>query len=92
MRSALEAEGVAAIVAGEHLTSLQGETPAGSAAQYQVCIVDTEQLPRASHLVEQWLQEGVPGRSGSWTCQACGERHEPHFESCWKCGGDAEPA
>jgi hypothetical protein len=92
LRSALEAEGVAAIVAGEYLTSLQGEVPAGAAAEYRVCIVDAEQLPRASYLVAQWLEDRVPGRSEPWVCRECGERHEPHFGSCWKCGGDADAA
>jgi hypothetical protein len=92
LRSALEAEGVAAIVAGEYLTSLQGEVPAGAAAEYRVCIVDAEQLPRASYLVAQWLEDRVPGRSEPWICRECGERHEPHFGSCWKCGGDADAA
>lgn len=23
-----------------------------------------------------------------WTCEACGERHEEAFSSCWNCGGE----
>ena len=92
LRGALEAEGVAAIVGGEHLTSLQGEVPAGAAAEYRVCIVDVEQLPRASHLVGQWLHERIAVPSEPWICRDCGERHEPHFGSCWNCGGDADAA
>jgi hypothetical protein len=89
LRGALETEGVAAIVQGEHLTSLQGETPAGASARYRVCIVDREQLPRASHLAAQWLDETAAVASGPWVCRACGERHEPQFGSCWRCGADA---
>jgi hypothetical protein len=87
LRGALETEGVAAIVQGEHLTPLQGEIPAGASAEYRVYIVDAEQLPRASWLVAQWLEESVP--HGPWRCASCGERHEPQFASCWRCGADA---
>ncbi len=90
LRSALESQGVPAIVQGEHLTSLQGETPAGASAEYRVCIVDDEQLPRATHLARQWLDDDTAGTSTAWVCRRCGERHEPHFGSCWKCGADPD--
>jgi hypothetical protein len=88
LRGALESEGIAAIVQGEHLTSLQGQTPAGASAEYRVCIVDDEQLPRAAALAKQWIEERVPGAPAPWVCEVCGERHEPHFASCWNCGAD----
>jgi hypothetical protein len=89
LRGALESEGIAAIVQGEHLTALLGEIPTGASAEYRVCIVDDEQLPRAGRLARQWLAEKVPGSGAPWVCAGCGERHEAHFESCWKCGADA---
>ena len=89
LRGALESEGIAAIVQGEYLTALHGEIPTGASAEYRVCIVDDEQLPRAGHLAKQWLAENIPGSSAFWVCAGCGERHEAHFESCWKCGADA---
>jgi hypothetical protein len=27
-----------------------------------------------------------------WTCQHCGERLEPQFTNCWRCGTDAQSA
>ena len=90
LRGALESEGIAAIVQGEHLTALLGEIPTGASAEYRVCIVDDDQLPRAGQFTRQWLGEGVPVASAPWVCAACGERHEAHFESCWKCGADGE--
>jgi hypothetical protein len=91
LRGALESEGVAAIVQGEHLASLQGELPAGASAEFRVAIVDDEQLPRAVLLVRQWLEDPAAAPKGTdWACRRCGERHEPHFVSCWKCGADAE--
>jgi hypothetical protein len=86
LRGALEAQGIAAFVQGEHLTAIQGELPVGASADYRVCIVDDDQLPAARSFAQQWLA----GASGApWTCEACGERHEAHFESCWKCAGRA---
>jgi hypothetical protein len=88
--SALESEGIAAVVQGEHLASLQGEVPAGASAAYRVCILDDEQLPRAAHFAKQWLEPAAAGALGPWVCKVCGERHEPHFQSCWKCGGESD--
>ena len=92
LRSALESEGLPAIVAGEHLTPLQGETPAGVAAEYRVCLVDDEQLPRATRLVKQWLERPSGSGAIAWVCPSCGERHEPQFGTCWKCGSDESGA
>ena len=92
LRSALEAEGVAAIVQGEHLTPLQGETPAGASAQYRVCIVDDEQSPKAERLTKEWLATQTTTRTDPWICTSCGERHEAQFRSCWRCGEDSDAA
>jgi hypothetical protein len=86
LRSALEAEGVPVMVQGEHLTSLQGETPAGSSAQYRVLLSDDEQWPKAERLVADWFAARNAASTEPWTCTHCGERHEPQFELCWKCG------
>jgi hypothetical protein len=91
LRSALAAEGVEAIVQGEHLFSLQGELPAGFAFELRVCIVDDEQLPKAVRLTAEWLrQRSGPPAGEPWVCAACGERHEPQFETCWRCGAERE--
>jgi len=90
LRGVLESEGIPALVQGEHLTPLQGETPAGASAQYRVCILDDEQLPRASLLARHWLARGAERRQTAWVCDVCGERHEPQFGSCWKCGAEAD--
>ena len=94
LRGALEAEGVTAIVQGEHLFGLQGEIPAGAAFELRVCLVDDEQRPKAETLVRRWLEARNARAAGTaWRCERCGEQHEPQFESCWKCGAEAdEPA
>jgi Putative prokaryotic signal transducing protein len=91
LRGALEAEAIPAIVAGEHLAALQGELPVGASADYRVSILDDDQLPRATLLVRQWLEDRrIDARAPAWACRGCGELHEPHFRSCWRCGADAE--
>jgi len=90
LRGALESEGMPAIVHGEHLSSLQGETPVGASAEYRVAIVDDEQLPRASLFVKAWIGEtDAAAGVAPWTCERCGEAHEPQFLSCWRCGAEA---
>ena len=91
LRGALESEGVPTIVQGEHLSALQGEIPVGASAEYRVCIVDDEQLPRASQLARSWLADAAQITGRVWQCADCGERHEPQFLSCWRCGAE-EPA
>jgi hypothetical protein len=86
LRGALEVEQIPAIVEGEHLCALRGEVPVGASAEYRVCILDDEQLPRARLLARQWLAHGETPAGAHWICAGCGERHEPHFGSCWQCG------
>jgi hypothetical protein len=89
LRSALESEGIPALVQGEHLMALQGEIPVGASALFRVCIVDGEQLPAAAYFTRRWLAPDATEASPSWTCR-CGERHEAHFVSCWKCGAESD--
>jgi hypothetical protein len=87
LRGALEVEEIPSIVEGEHLCALRGELPVGASAEYRVCILDDEQLPRASLLARQWLAAHGPAPGAPhWLCRGCGERHEPQFGSCWQCG------
>lgn len=90
LRSALQSEGIEAVVDGEHLSSLQGlAVPAGPSAEYRVCIVDPDQTPRASLLVAGWLENQKSGtETERWSCGECGETHEGQFSSCWKCGAE----
>jgi hypothetical protein len=90
LRGALESEGIAVVVQGEHLAGAAGELPVGSSAEYRVCLVDDEQLPRAARLARAWLDDlAAAFPSDPWLCTRCGERHEPQFRSCWRCGADA---
>ncbi|MFQ5416192.1 MAG: DUF2007 domain-containing protein [Myxococcota bacterium] len=91
LRGALESAGVSAIVEGEHLSAIRGEIPVGASAEYRVSIVDDEQLPRAALLIRQLLKDPAASPNQKpWVCAECGEHHEAHFVTCWKCGGEAE--
>ena len=87
---ALESHGIAARVDGEHLSPLQGAAiPAGTAAEFRVCIADAEQLPQAQRFVRDWLERHAAATpAGTWVCSGCGETHEAQFSSCWRCGAE----
>jgi hypothetical protein len=90
LRGALESEGIEVVVQGEHLAGAAGELPVGASAEYRVCLVDDDQLPRAQHLTRAWLADRAAAHPGeTWVCVGCGERHEPQFRSCWRCGAEA---
>ena len=87
LRGALETEGIAAIVNGEHLTSLQGEIPVGPSAEFEVSVLDEQQISSAERIVAAWrAQEEIDLARGTWRCEPCGEEHDPQFSTCWKCG------
>lgn len=92
--SALESSGIAAVVDGEHLSSLQGlAVPAGASAEYRVRLVDPDQTPRARLIVSEWLERHRSGTVAEpWSCRRCGETHEAQFSSCWKCGAEKDAA
>ena len=91
--SALSSHEIQAIVEGEHLSSLQGlAVPAGSSAEYRVCIIDSEQMPQAERFVRDWLRRhSAPDESEPWSCASCGESHGGQFSSCWRCGAEESP-
>lgn len=90
LRGALESEGIPVLVQGEHLAGAAGELPVGASAQYRVCLIDDDQLPRATQLTRAWLADrSADSTAEPWVCDRCGERCEPQFRSCWRCGAEA---
>ncbi len=80
-RNLLEAEGIRAEVRNERLSSAMGELPPAE-CQAEVWVLEAGDAARA----EQLLREGTRVPAGPpWTC-ACGERMEPQFTQCWRCG------
>ena len=80
-RNLLEAEGIGAVVRNERLGSAMGELPPAE-CQAEVWVMEDADAQRAERL----LREGRPATGPAWTCPACGERLEPQFAQCWRCG------
>ena len=85
VRGFLAAQGVAAEVRGEHLTSGWGELPVDVCS---VWIVDDTQFEQANELLVAFLKGSFARIYGgdAWSCPGCGERLEGQFTECWSCG------
>lgn len=80
-RNLLESQGIRAEVRNERLASAMGELPPAE-CQAEVWIADAGDAARA----EQLLREGAAVSGPAWRCASCGERLEPQFTQCWRCG------
>jgi ribosomal protein L40E len=36
-------------------------------------------------------EAAAPALGSVWVCEGCGERSEPQFTSCWRCGTERNP-
>jgi hypothetical protein len=80
-RNLLEAEGIRAEVRNERLSSAMGELPPAECLA-EVWVLEARDAARAERL----LREGTQASGPPWACPACGERIEPQFTQCWRCG------
>jgi hypothetical protein len=80
-RNLLESHGIRAEVRNERLASAMGELPPAE-CQAEVWVRDSGDAARAERL----LREGAPVSGPAWRCAGCGERMEPQFTQCWRCG------
>jgi rubrerythrin len=84
----LEAEGFPAHVRGEALFT----TVEGGAAVAGMCpsvwVVEDRHADPCAELLERFRRgEALHAEEAEpWVCPGCGERHEPPFEACWRCG------
>src|SRR5262245_62472886 len=51
----------------------------------ELWIEDDQRLAEATQLKSDW-QATTKVAGSEWVCPACGEKSEPQFDSCWKCG------
>ena len=80
-RNLLQVEGIRAVVRNEFLSSAMGELPPAE-CQAEVWVLQDIDVPRA----EEFLKNAFSLKSGeTWRC-SCGERQEPQFTHCWRCG------
>lgn len=94
VRAFLEAEGIEAIVRGEHLSAIFGGIPIDKDSLPSVWIADEAEYDRAMALVEETsraaaekAEPGEPGGEG-WICPGCGERIDGRSLVCWSCGSE----
>lgn len=81
----LRAEGIDAEVRGDTLFATLGSGNHVPGTMPSVWILHPADADRARALLAG-MAARTPG--AAWTCPACGEGHEPPFETCWKCGAE----
>ncbi len=82
-KNVLEAAGIAAAVRNEFLSSAMGELPPAE-CQAELWVMNDADAARAEALLR-----APPLGGASWLCRRCGERSEPQFTHCWRCGAAA---
>ena len=85
----LGAEGVEAVVQGEHLYAIRGLVPV---AYPTVWVVDDGEYDRARALALEFDRQQQMDADREplepWNCPSCGETIEGQFDQCWHCGAD----
>ena len=56
----------------------------------ELVLEDPARMDEARGLIQQYRNGPAPVRGAIWTCDNCGETHQPEFGQCWKCG-DPQP-
>lgn len=85
-KNLLEAQGIRAEVRNERLASAMGELPPAE------CLAEVWVGAGDAAAAERLLREGVPAPGPAWKCAGCGERLEPQFVQCWRCGATRAPS
>jgi hypothetical protein len=85
IRGFLHAQGIAAEVRGEYLTSGWGELPVDVCS---VWVLNDAQFAEANDLLVAFLKGSFAQIYGgdAWCCPDCAETLEGQFTECWKCG------
>ncbi len=86
LRNVLQAEGIRTVIRNELLSRLAGEVPFTEVA-IELAVPDDADAERAARLIRQYRSSRPPSGPG-WQCPACGERLEPQFTACWRCGAE----
>ena len=81
---------IVAYVRGETLNFYSGATPVDGMGP-AVYVANDEDCVRARDLIETFerARDSAAAEGDSWECPACGEKIEPQFTACWKCGAPA---
>ena len=85
----LHAEGIEAVVQGEHLYAIRGLVPA---TYPTVWVVNEEHYDRARAMALEFDRRQLQGSGQEplepWDCPSCGETIEGQFDQCWHCGAE----
>jgi hypothetical protein len=84
LKDVLESAGIACFIKNEISAGLMGEVPLTECTP-ELWIEDDQRLAEAMQLKSDLLATAKAAGS-EWVCPACGEKSEPQFDSCWKCG------
>jgi len=80
----LESAGIRTQVRNSYLAGALGEIPQVEAWP-QVWIPEAQDSQAALARLRE-ASADLAGHAPSWTCAGCGERIEPQFAACWRCG------
>ncbi len=84
LRSILDSLGIPCRVRGEFLSAAVGELPPIE-CWAELWVLDDDRYDEAAEVIRRAAEDGdVDGVP--WTCDGCGERIDPQFGECWKCG------
>jgi hypothetical protein len=84
LRDMLESAGIICFMRNEMSAGLAPEIPASESTP-ELWIQDDERQTEALQIKRAW-QTSAKIEGKDWICPNCGEKSEPQFTSCWKCG------
>ena len=84
LKDILEGAGMTCFIRNEMSTGLAPEIPANECTP-ELWIQDDDRLAEAQQIKQDW-QTPTNAVGSEWVCSFCGEKSEPQFTTCWKCG------
>ena len=81
VRNLLLTAGIQSELRNQYSAGALGELPMFET--WPQLLVDDDDEPAALRLLARAAR---PVTGDAWTCPQCGERLEPQFTSCWRCG------
>ena len=84
LKDVLQGADIACFIRNEISSGLMGEVPLTECTP-ELWIEDDQRMAEAIQMKSDWQATAKAAGSG-WVCPACGEKSEPQFDSCWKCG------
>jgi hypothetical protein len=80
-RNLLVTAGIECEIRNQYLAGAMGELPL--LETWPEVLVQDDDEARSLQILER---AAAPAKGEPWVCDACGERLEPQFTTCWRCG------